>query len=611
MPASLPDRRAATGAAYSRANRVFRAATGGGEGRRGERGLILIVVLVMVVLLALLTAGYSFAVRANLSGVYARRYEYQARIAAEAGIQRAIVQLRKGRDNPNNWYDVPQLFRQAPVERVEGEANFQKSGVGTQVEAKKKDDDKTQPDPTWRFSLYAVNTDNPEQTTVRYGLVPETAKLDLNLATEEQLRTLFAHVIPDAAPNNQQVDRDSLVQCLLDWREKGDTPRPKGAKSEYYRTLKPGYNAKCARFDTVEELLQVKGFNGWILYGEDYNRNGLIDANEDDGNASFPPDNQNGKLERGLAPFLTVVSRELNSDSDGKPRINLNMKELDKLEEQLRAKQIGGNIVEYIMGIRKGGVAFRSVMDLLPVPPPEPEPETQPADSQPADSQPSDEEDDGTTSQPSDESSTSQPGDATSQPSSQPNKRTRNSGAGTGSRRRRGTTQPTSQPKEPPLTNLTDEVPPGTAADLPVLLDRLSADLRPMFSGRINVTTAPREVLLTLPELTEEEVNAIVSARGGLSGDDKRTPAWLLTQGLVSERKFRKLLPKLTSGSATFSVDSVGFADHVGTTKRLSAILEMRGPIGQVLYYRDLTPLGPAYTPHGEETRSVVRESNR
>lgn len=602
--ASRPEPRPAPGRVVPVSNRIGRSEKRVWARGRGERGLILLVVLIMVILLAILTAGFTFSVRSNLSGVYARQQQFQARIAAESGIQRAILQLRKSRDDPANWYDNRGLYRQAALEKDNTEAAFQQTGQGSirgaspaTPEPTKEEGAQKQAEPMWRFTLYAVNHDDEQNPAVRYGITPETSKLDLNLANEEQLRYLIETVVPEFTPTNQSIDRESLVQCLLDWREKGENARPKGAKSEYYRSLRPGYQPKLGRFDTVEELLLVKGFSGWVLYGEDYNRNGLLDQNEDDGNASFPPDNADGKLYRGLAPYLTVFSRELNTDSSNKPRINLNMKDTVELQKQLTERNVDARLVDYIMRIREGGKAFRSVMDLLPVPPPEPEATTQPGD----------EEGDGTTTQPGDE--------PTSPPTSQPTSQSTSKPSGSSGSGRQPTSRPTSRRSgrqdDVPLANLTDEIPPGQATDLPVILDRLTTDVRPVFVGRINVAVAPREVLATLPELSTTEIDAIASNRGGLSGDDKRTPAWLLTQGLVSERKFRKLLPKLTASSSTFSVDAVGFGDHVGVTKRIGAVIEMRGPIGQVLYYRDLTPLGPAYTPHGEETRSVVRESNR
>ena len=49
------------------------------------------------------------------------------------------------------------------------------------------------------------------------------------------------------------------------------------------------------------------------VYRADANRNGLLDANENDADAAAPGDNRDGKLDRGLAPFVTVYSQEPNN----------------------------------------------------------------------------------------------------------------------------------------------------------------------------------------------------------------------------------------------------------------------------------------------------------
>ena len=64
--------------------------------------------------------------------------------------------------------------------------------------------------------------------------------------------------------------------------------------------------------------MMVRGMTGPILFGEDWNRNGILDANENDGDTSFPPDNGDGQLDRGLYPFLTVWSSESNSSNTNK-----------------------------------------------------------------------------------------------------------------------------------------------------------------------------------------------------------------------------------------------------------------------------------------------------
>src|SRR5262249_22699515 len=136
---------------------------------------------------------------------------------------------------------------------------------------------------------------------------------------------------------------------------------------------------------------------------------------------------------------------------------------------------------------------------------------------------------------------------------------------------------------------------PGTIDDLPAILDRLTTQQIPVSVGRINVSTAPKPVLMGLTDLGDDTIERMVAARSQLDGPSRATPAWLVQQGVITGHQLRRLLPKITSESATYSVEAVGYADHVDTFKRIYMILEMRGPIGQVLYYRDLSGLGPAY----------------
>jgi hypothetical protein len=74
----------------------------------------------------------------------------------------------------------------------------------------------------------------------------------------------------------------------------------------------------------VEELGLVNGATWSVLFGEDANRNGVLDPNEDDGVRSAPWDNADGRLERGILDFVTVYSREPNMRSDGTARLNVN-----------------------------------------------------------------------------------------------------------------------------------------------------------------------------------------------------------------------------------------------------------------------------------------------
>lgn len=750
---------------------------------RLRRGLILIVVLFMIVLLSLLAAGYTFLVRAEMESVHSVVDNYRATLAAESGVQRAILQLRQPGGDLSLWYDNPEIFRSGLVHGADTQDGSQSGTTLRQATDLKQfgdengdSDTAAGPDadlslePAWRYNLVGPNYDDP--TRIRYGITDECSKVDINLVQGPALRRVIETALAEnkASDLDEEINIDVLVDSLLDWRQRGTAPRPNGAKDEYYMTRKrPGYRCKSAPFETVDELLLVRGYTSRILYGEDMNRNGLLDANEDDGNDSFPPDNGDGVLNRGLAPFFTVWSREVNVGSDLKPRININNRDTAALEEQLsKATDLPGPIVQYILQVRGGGQTFRDLLDLIQMPPEEEEQEDQQdlLDDEDADTnrtpdqrrgpqppvvpeipdqlqplnrdappqQPDDQQGDQATGTPGrrgggggqpqggpGRGGGNNPPPSTTDPPTRvdddddPDQKPQDDGGGSGSGstlgtrgggrnpqktasqerqvkadqappeddqsqfdsgdqngrgnqggqggsggrggnrggfggggpgrggsrpprfggqgsgddsgdvsrptrpgedgQQPGTTQPNaqqpgrggrssaSQPSLPP--------PPGTVDDLHIILDRLTTNPAPYFQGRINVNTAPKPVLMALTDLTESEVDETIAARKGLDADSQATAAWMVTKGGLGLHKFRRILPQITTRSARYAVESVGYADHVNAMKRLYVILEMRGPIGQILYHQDLTGLGPSYQPRREETRGPADRTNK
>jgi general secretion pathway protein K len=87
---------------------------------------------------------------------------------------------------------------------------------------------------------------------VRIG--DEGGKISLNLASEPLLYNFFT-VLGLPEPQVR-----IMVDSIQDWRAQGTYPRLYGAKSAYYLSLDPPYVAKNGRFETVEELAWVRGF---------------------------------------------------------------------------------------------------------------------------------------------------------------------------------------------------------------------------------------------------------------------------------------------------------------------------------------------------------------
>jgi type II secretory pathway component PulK len=138
-----------------------------------------------------------------------------------------------------------------------------------------------------------------------FGLVDEASKLNLNLAVTQPLVASNALIwLP-----RMTVD---LTQAILDWVSTNAT----GPTVNYYAMQQPPYQCKCEPFETVDELRLLYGADMDALVGEDANRNGILDPNETD-------ENQNGMLDPGILEYVTVYSREPNTNSDGSAKVNI------------------------------------------------------------------------------------------------------------------------------------------------------------------------------------------------------------------------------------------------------------------------------------------------
>ncbi|MEN6627039.1 MAG: helix-hairpin-helix domain-containing protein [Candidatus Sumerlaeia bacterium] len=135
-----------------------------------------------------------------------------------------------------------------------------------------------------------------------FNLVDESSKLNLNTATFDMLQTLPGMTA-------------EMAGAIVDWRDSDSDLSDNGAEDEVYMLLKVPYLCKNARFETVEELRLVNGATWEILRGEDANFNGVLDANENDGDESYPPDNADGKLDPGILEYVTVYTDASTTDT--------------------------------------------------------------------------------------------------------------------------------------------------------------------------------------------------------------------------------------------------------------------------------------------------------
>ncbi len=507
-------------------------------------GFILPVVLVLIGLLAVTLASFMFFVNAEVAGIQAHRDAQQARLAAESGLEEVITILRASPDDPSAWFDVPDRFRNA---LVWAETYTRQEDPVAKMGSRKEILALAAPPVAWRYSVVAENLDGLPQT-FRFGVTPEAGKLNLNTASDEEIERLLTPLLMELQVENAP----ELVAALLDWRDEDEDVRPGGAENEYYTNLQPAYTTKNGRLDTLEELLEVKGWTAAMLYGEDTNRNGLLDANEDDADASFPAyDNADGLLNRGIAPYVTVWSREPGLPSQGQTPGPGGESEQEQTPEP---EQAAGSEEQ---------------------PQPTPLPQGQP----PAEQQPSK----GQTPPPvkgGARRSDKAPGDKP--PDKPPAGRTTGPGL-------------SPLPGGPPAAP-SSGAPPQGATSQPT-----QAAMR---EGLVNVNTAPLRVLQALDGMPPGAAEAIVALRQELTPEALKSSEWLVTSGAIDPATYAQIKDRITTRALQFHVEILGYGDHTKLARRYEWIIEMRGSVAQVLYHRDLTGLGFAW-PIDDETLVV------
>jgi general secretion pathway protein K len=172
-----------------------------------QRGVAMILVVWVIALMTVLLGSFALITRSeNLQS----RHLFDttaARYAAEAGLERAIYELRR-------------------------------------------------PDPNTRWigdgRPYEFQFDN---ALVHVELTDESGKIDLNSAGDNILQGLFVSI----GLNMDQAAQ--LSDSIQDWRDPDDATKPHGAEASEYKAAGLSYVPRNAPFQTVSEVQQVLGMN--------------------------------------------------------------------------------------------------------------------------------------------------------------------------------------------------------------------------------------------------------------------------------------------------------------------------------------------------------------
>lgn len=97
-------------------------------------------------------------------------------------------------------------------------------------------------------------------------ITDESGKVDINSLTDTS-GILMKNLLIQLGVSGE--DADVIVDSILDWKDADNLVRIHGAEDEYYLALPKPYKAKNANFETIEELLLVRGITPEIFFGTD------------------------------------------------------------------------------------------------------------------------------------------------------------------------------------------------------------------------------------------------------------------------------------------------------------------------------------------------------
>ncbi|MGQ9729679.1 MAG: helix-hairpin-helix domain-containing protein [Candidatus Zipacnadales bacterium] len=482
--------------------------------RDNQQGIVLIVTLWVLTVLAILALSFAQTMQVEARAAANEMQRTRAYYAAYAGIQRAILAIKQD-----------QTGYVSPLSE-------------------------------WAY-LDSKEDGFPFPTDERYEVIvsDECAKIDLNSANQQLLEQL-----PQLTPE--------LIDCILDWRDKDDDPRPLGAEIDYYSRLRPPRACANRPFLTLSELLLVKGMTKEAFYGSIVNRPVAVMAIGEES-----PEDEVLPLNK----LLTLYGGLNDTDALGQERLNINTASEEELAEKTQGLLTEVDVAA-IIAAREARGEFNSIGDLLQVDGITREKMRQIADLLTTRSAPA-----SSTEEPNVEESPAPqggeptgpmiplPGGGTNQPL--PSEALDQLSQLPGGNEPAVPVPPLPVPEGPAPRPSEPEAGDTTASDLPTP-DQYRA-------GIYNINTAPLEVLATIEGMTEQVAQAIIRER---EKAPFTTRGDLLNLPEVTNELFSQLVEKVDVRSSCLAITSVGSVEEGRVRVRLTAYLDLKQDEPAIIY---------------------------
>src|SRR4030095_10482969 len=107
--------------------------------------------------------------------------------------------------------------------------------------------------------------------------------------------------------------------------------------------------------------------------------------------------------------------------------------------------------------------------------------------------------------------------------------------------------------------------------------------------GRININTAPRDVLLCLDNLESADVDKLIAGRPSVSNIQPGQVSWIINA--IGDKAIG-LGEQVTTRTLQWSADILAVTGNGRAFKRCRIVVDMQSGTPQIIYRRDLTDRG-------------------
>lgn len=192
--------------------------------RLRREGSILILAMWTLFFLAALAVAVGSYVSGGLMIARQSASASHGRAALMAGIERAVAVLSA---DTNDWDGFAENWG------YRSDVEWENAGLGEGV-----------------YSVYHISGAG----VTNAGMIDEESRININKADKAQLESLF-RVIGKA----DSVQAAALAAAVMDWRDEDQEITEGGAESGFYAGLSPGYKCADDEFETVFEMLLLRG----------------------------------------------------------------------------------------------------------------------------------------------------------------------------------------------------------------------------------------------------------------------------------------------------------------------------------------------------------------